>query len=321
MTETHTPTRPAASIARDWIEAIDAFDDYVRSTSPFETTPPGKTRRDEARLEELKAEKNRLYYAVLVALPLAAGDRLELHADRSKGTPSGVVIRVSEKTATVRRPNGAEERFPLDHAWRPWSDVERAARELVAVVDAAVAELDEELELEERAAELPVVVIPCGGKKLDRPAPAAALYVGSYFAAALAAALATTTPDRIRILSGRYGFVRLERELEPYEQRIDEPGAITNGELVFQAAADDLLGGARRRVVVLAGSAYADRAVEVLGLGHDLELPLEGSRGIGDHLARFAEIARSGELVRRVDDLLPGLRSELVAAAGREVAR
>lgn len=43
----------------------------------------------------------------------------------------------------------------------------------------------------------PLVVIPCGGRKLAHAAPAAELYTGSYFRAALAAAL-TPAPAAYR---------------------------------------------------------------------------------------------------------------------------
>ncbi len=285
----------AAEIAARWILAVDTFHDYVHSTSPFETTPAGKTRRDEAHLEDLKAEKTELYYAFLEARPVAVGDVVELHADRSKGTPSGTVLRVSEKTVTVTTPAGAEARFPLEKIHRPWNDALRAARELVAATP-------EELAEEEPVAELPFVVIPCGGEKLDVPAIAVELYVGSYFRAVLRAARALTTDDRIRILSARYGLVALDEGLDPYDLRIDAPGAVDADFVARQILAEPALSKLAfdtRRIVVLAGQAYASVAVEALdlaGVGIPVELPFEGARGIGDHLARAKAIAE-GELV------------------------
>lgn len=40
----------------------------------------------------------------------------------------------------------------------------------------------------------PLVIIPCGGKKADGPRPARDLYIGSYFRACLATALAVVLP-------------------------------------------------------------------------------------------------------------------------------
>lgn len=51
---------------------------------------------------------------------------------------------------------------------------------------------------------------------------------------------------------------------------------------------------ARRPAVILAGSAYAGRAVEAFGSGARVVLPFEGARGIGDHLARAKELRETG---------------------------
>lgn len=156
--------------------------------------------------------------------------------------------------------------------------------------------------------ELPrAVIIPCGGKKLDRPAPAAELYVGSYFVAALAAARALVDGDdsRIRVLSGRYGFVPLDRVLEPYSQRIDELGAVTAGELARQAGEDELLAeirDGRRPALVLAGAAYAYRAADALDERIVWPWPLATARGIGDHLRYFVALA-----AQEVEDVRPAI--------------
>lgn len=99
-----------------------------------------------------------------------------------------------------------------------------------------------------------LVVIACSGKKLDRPAPARELYVGSLFKMALAAA--ERTPDaHVVILSGKHGLVEVDQVLEPYEQRIDSRGAITPPVVLRQLQQlRDRVG--FDRVVALCGSAY-----------------------------------------------------------------
>jgi hypothetical protein len=86
-------------------------------------------------------------------------------------------------------------------------------------------------------------VIPCGGQKVDRPAAARDLYVGQMFRHTLASALECArldtaelgVPARVVVLSGRYGLVELDDILEPYEQRIDKPGAVTTAVIAEQA--------------------------------------------------------------------------------------
>ena len=99
-------------------------------------------------------------------------------------------------------------------------------------------------------------VIPCSGQKLDHAAPARDLYTGSMFRNTLAAAeheaaeavaCGAATEVRILILSARYGLVELDTVIEPYEQRMDQPGAVTPETIAAQA--------------------------EVLGIGWDDDIP------------------------------------------------
>ncbi len=86
-------------------------------------------------------------------------------------------------------------------------------------------------------------VIPCGGAKLARRAPASALYVGAMFRhtfdnATRCAALdvaAGLGPARVLILSARHGLVDPDQILEPYDLRIDQPGSVTAATLAAQA--------------------------------------------------------------------------------------
>jgi hypothetical protein len=79
----------------------------------------------------------------------------------------------------------------------------------------------------QRAAQA-VVVIPCGGAKLDTAAPAAELYTGSAFREALAAALHQVDGDRSRvlILSALHGLVDLDTVLAPYDVKMGDAEAL-----------------------------------------------------------------------------------------------
>lgn len=136
-----------------------------------------------------------------------------------------------------------------------------------------------------------VVVIPCGGKKRPGRWKAGMLYQGIYFQEALAAALRLTTKDRIFILSGKHGLLRLDQEVDSYEQRIDAPGAITAHAVAEQAAA---LGIDREpSVVVLAGSVYAGI---VKTIWPDAQTPLLGLDGLGGQRKYLRDVATSGRL-------------------------
>lgn len=88
-------------------------------------------------------------------------------------------------------------------------------------------------------------VIPCGGAKLDHPAPAHRLYVGSMFRhtwdhATRCAALDVAAgygPARVLILSAKHGLIDPAQILEPYDLRIDQPGSIPAATVTAQALA------------------------------------------------------------------------------------
>ncbi|CAG6399003.1 hypothetical protein NMG29_11715 [Streptomyces cocklensis] len=135
------------------------------------------------------------------------------------------------------------------------------------------------------AAEL--IVIPCGARKLDRPARAADMYVGSYHRACRRAAQALR-PDRLLILSARHGLLALDDEIEPYDTPHGAADAVTALFVREQAARRGIeqldpvvaLGGARH--VALAKAVWPHART-----------PLSGTRGMGEQVARLAAMARS----------------------------
>lgn len=189
------------------------------------------------------------------------------------GKPNAEVLSVGPKAAKVRiLADGTEHR--IEHA-----DLN------LRVDDWQAARADEpELEVVEPELEQgPVVVIPCGAAKSPTPAPASEFYRGSYHRLALAAALALTTRDRVRILSARYGLVGLDEVLEPYDLRLGQATAVTADELVRRHGVDE------SPAVILAGREYARAARAVYP---NAERPLEGLGGIGYQLQALARIAR-----------------------------
>lgn len=135
-----------------------------------------------------------------------------------------------------------------------------------------------------------LVVIPCGGAKLGRPAPAGEMYIGGYHRLCQRYALTLTGGDRSRvlILSAKYGLLRLDDPVRPYELRMGRPGAVTVEEVRFQAG---LLGfgelAGLRRVVALGGLDYTDICRAVWPA--TCETPMSGVGGIGKQMAWLKE--------------------------------
>lgn len=132
----------------------------------------------------------------------------------------------------------------------------------------------------------PHVIVPCSGKKLDHPAPARDLYQGSLYRLALGAATSITPPWRVLVLSAKYGFVRLEAELEPYDVTWDDDASADDDTLAMTAAYHGV-----RNVVLLLPIAYAERARRIWP---DAAWPLEGCAGIGEMRHRLALIRDGG---------------------------
>lgn len=180
----------------------------------------------------------------------------------------GYPVELTERTE-LRMPAGASGRALIANA----PLIAAAAAAPAAVEEPAVAELEQ------------LVVIPCGGSKLEQAAPAAELYTGGYFRACLAYARSIADDSEIRILSAKHGLLRLDAVVEPYDVRMGRPGSITREELVAQAEAEDLDG--LERVTVVGGRAYVDAA---LAIWPTATTPLDGFAGLGYQLAELRRL-------------------------------
>ena len=115
-----------------------------------------------------------------------------------------------------------------------------------------------------------LVIIGCGQAKRPGTHKAADLYISGYFRLKLAYARSIVDDGSILILSGKYGFVRLDEEIESYDQHIGSVGAVTDATLQEPASWFRLL---ESEVIVLGGSDYVDR---VRTLWPDSTAPLKG---------------------------------------------
>ncbi|MFI6658035.1 DUF6884 domain-containing protein [Streptomyces sp. NPDC050523] len=137
-----------------------------------------------------------------------------------------------------------------------------------------------------------IVIVPCSAAKLavNRPTPARHLYTGSYHLMCRRAAERIAGPAGLLVLSAMHGFVRLDDELLPYEQRMDAPGHISVEQLRAQASELGIL--AARSLVALGGRAYVDA---VTAIRSDTLRPLDGCRGIGEQRSRLARLAAAAD--------------------------
>jgi uncharacterized protein DUF6884 len=129
-----------------------------------------------------------------------------------------------------------------------------------------------------------LVVIPCGSRKLGLPARAADMYVGSYHRACRKAADALQ-PERLLILSARYGLLDLDDVIEPYDTPHGTADAVTAQGLVEQATARDIV--LLDPVVALGGARHVGL---VRTVWPHARAPLAGAGGMGQQMARLAAL-------------------------------
>jgi hypothetical protein len=137
-----------------------------------------------------------------------------------------------------------------------------------------------------------VFVVACSAAKAGHRAPAALLYRGAMFRHSYAAAVAAAAPgDRVLIMSALHGLLRPEREIDPYDLRLREPGSA--GTITLSVQAVQLgLGGAL--VACLLPRAYWQRLYPALARAGARPVNLyDGCRGIGEQRAVNVSLAAS----------------------------
>lgn len=132
-----------------------------------------------------------------------------------------------------------------------------------------------------------LVIIPCGSKKRNVRSKAKDLYIGTYFKACLDFAQSLYPDTNIRILSGKYGIVPLDKEIDPYEMRLGEKGSITLPEIMQQVREQNLL--TASPVVIVAGSQYAQMAKKIWPHATSV---LENAGGMGKQIQRLKQLTK-----------------------------
>jgi hypothetical protein len=129
-----------------------------------------------------------------------------------------------------------------------------------------------------------IVLVGCGAKKLDRPAPAGELYIGTLFQAARA--WAEKFGDRWYILSAMHAMVPPEQQLYPYNVSMADLDANRRaewaGRVISMMEYEGLLVNSHTWTF-LAGKAYIEPLLPLLE-GLEIKTPLAGM-GIGKRTA------------------------------------
>lgn len=127
-----------------------------------------------------------------------------------------------------------------------------------------------------------VVLISCCSQKNDIVGTPEEVYCSPLFKLSMKYAR-LLNPDKILILSAKYGVVSLSDTIQPYNQTLTKMCAVDidwwYAKVMSQLDKSD-------HYIVLAGKAYYK------GLNLDMELPLEGL-GIGQRLKRLNELCNS----------------------------
>lgn len=138
-----------------------------------------------------------------------------------------------------------------------------------------------------------LVIIGCGAKKKSEACQAHEMYVGPLFVKALRYARSVANDDDIRIMSAKYGLLKLNQVIQPYEYRLTKADirGLTGLEITVRAQLGEMECDGRP-VLMLAGGDYA------LFFGHvwwnqfqqnpEMERPLLGL-GIGQQMKWLKE--------------------------------
>ena len=118
-----------------------------------------------------------------------------------------------------------------------------------------------------------IVLISCVKTKRDIPCKASDMYISTWFKYAYKYALAQN-PDRIFILSAKYGLLKADEVIEPYEQLLSK--RVTENKKWAKQVIDRLNEYSnlqKDKFVILAGEVYRKNIIQHI---QDCTIPLQG---------------------------------------------
>ena len=83
----------------------------------------------------------------------------------------------------------------------------------------------------------PDIILGCGSQKRKQPSQAWCLYNGALYTSAYTWARSVTPLERIYILSGKYGLIRAQTRIAPYNARMGTPAQVCTVQSVARQAA------------------------------------------------------------------------------------
>lgn len=98
-----------------------------------------------------------------------------------------------------------------------------------------------------------IVIITCGQDKAITKSRAEKMYTSGYFRQCLRWAKAKTSPDKVFILSAKYGLLRLDDLIMPYDLKMGQSGSVLPSQVYEQAKA---LGIENEKILSTAGIEY-----------------------------------------------------------------
>ena len=131
------------------------------------------------------------------------------------------------------------------------------------------------------------IIVACGKIKVNHPAKARDLYIGQHYALTLELAKKWASVENIYIFSAKHGVVSSDTILEPYEQVLQKPGAISLRELQKQ------IQNLSSPIWYLGGRDYLRR---LLKLRNDIIAPLQ------DNKWDFRMGKQKGQLIRWINE-------------------
>jgi hypothetical protein len=137
----------------------------------------------------------------------------------------------------------------------------------------------------------PIIVIPCGYRKLDHAAPAGDMYVGGHHRLARQAAdrLALNHGGRVVILSAKHGLLDLDTVIEPYDVTVGDWDAVDKDYVTRQLIAMDA-----RNIIALTPKSYT--ALLTGRSGSRVDDRLAGTTSIFEQRTVLATIKNGSDL-------------------------
>ncbi len=119
-----------------------------------------------------------------------------------------------------------------------------------------------------------IILISCVKKKLNQKAKTKELYISSLFKKSFKYAQ-LLKPDNIFILSAKYGLLDLDKEIEPYEETLNNksPNEIRNWAIKVIVQLKERLNLNKDEVIIFAGKNYYKFLLPYI---KNYRLPLEG---------------------------------------------